>query len=264
MPADDKNIIQNLAAEITEYPYFHEIEHKHLRFEVRCFVKADAQMLINGVFKKIKSGDTVVITPGKSHRLDSAEKICFVTFFGIDKCFQDLNSDPLMVNFNNIIQTERLNEITDTVYRELAAKNVLFAERLAVLRNEFAVELLRSCSIPASDEKSRFSGHKLVTEVNEYINTRFKEKIRLDDIADFVGFNKSYLARIYKKNTGYTVWKRIGFLRSEYAKHLLETSSESIEEISQMCGFENNSYFRNLFKSHTGLTPAAYRRKFKI
>jgi AraC-like DNA-binding protein len=51
-------------------------------------------------------------------------------------------------------------------------------------------------------------------------------------------------------------------VRIEAAKKKLETTSETIEEITQHIGYEDSSTFRRLFKNHTKLSPREYRDKF--
>lgn len=260
MLTDNKNIMQNLAAEITEYSFFHEIEHRHSRFEVRYFITADASAVIKKDECQIKSGDLCVIMPGVPHRLCSDGPLCFISFFGIDQSFSEVNSDPSVLSFKKVIRDRQLRSIADRVYAELTEKNAFFGERLKALRDELAIELLRSCALPFSGTDAEASHHQITDAVNEYLNLHFKEKVRLEDIAAYTGFNKSYLSRVYKKSSGSTIWQRLGYLRCEYAKHLIETSGRNLEEISQMCGFENVSYFRKLFKAYTSYTPAAYRK----
>ena len=46
------------------------------------------------------------------------------------------------------------------------------------------------------------------------------------------------------------------------AEQLLTTGPDlSIEEVSGMTGFESSTYFRRIFKQHTGLSPREYRRR---
>ncbi|MNY61206.1 DNA-binding transcriptional regulator AraC [compost metagenome] len=47
------------------------------------------------------------------------------------------------------------------------------------------------------------------------------------------------------------------------AKELLEITDKSVEQISDMLGYENKNYFGKLFKAHTGFVPNAYRGQTK-
>ncbi|MGB0127930.1 MAG: helix-turn-helix domain-containing protein [Rhodocyclaceae bacterium] len=53
-------------------------------------------------------------------------------------------------------------------------------------------------------------------------------------------------------------------LRIEDAKRRLERTEASVDEIGWRVGYEDSAFFRRLFKRLTGLTPGAYRRRFRI
>jgi len=43
---------------------------------------------------------------------------------------------------------------------------------------------------------------------------------------------------------------------------MLETKSETFDEICCRSGYENSSHFRGIFKKYTGLLPTEYQKKF--
>ncbi len=49
---------------------------------------------------------------------------------------------------------------------------------------------------------------------------------------------------------------------ADRARELLEAGKDSIEDVGHAVGYEDPTFFRRLFKRTTGLTPAAYRRKY--
>jgi len=53
-------------------------------------------------------------------------------------------------------------------------------------------------------------------------------------------------------------------LRVEDAKRRLERTEDPIDEISWRVGYEDPAFFRRLFKRTTGMTPGAYRKRFRI
>ncbi len=68
-----------------------------------------------------------------------------------------------------------------------------------------------------------------------------------------------YFTTIIRKTSGRTAVSWIDDFVILEAKNLLKYSSMSIQEISYYLNFPNQSFFGKYFKSHTGMTPTAYR-----
>jgi transcriptional regulator GlxA family with amidase domain len=51
-------------------------------------------------------------------------------------------------------------------------------------------------------------------------------------------------------------------LRVERSRELLELGRLPVEDVGYAVGYEDPTFFRRLFRRTTGMTPAAYRRKF--
>ena len=69
-------------------------------------------------------------------------------------------------------------------------------------------------------------------------------------------------ARRFTAATGETPLAYLHRLRIDAARHLLETRPRSIADVSHAVGYEDLSFFRTLFKRHTGAPPRAYRSRF--
>jgi transcriptional regulator GlxA family with amidase domain len=50
-------------------------------------------------------------------------------------------------------------------------------------------------------------------------------------------------------------------LRVEKATTLLTESNLTLNEIALACGFEDQSWFSKIFKSHTGISPGKFREQ---
>jgi transcriptional regulator GlxA family with amidase domain len=69
-------------------------------------------------------------------------------------------------------------------------------------------------------------------------------------------------ARRFTSATGEAPLAYLHRLRIDAARHLLETRRKSVAEVSLAVGYEDLSFFRRLFKRHTGAPPRAYRARF--
>ncbi len=100
----------------------------------------------------------------------------------------------------------------------------------------------------------------LYLQIEQYIEQNYKFKISLDEIADTLHANRSYLSRLYKNKTGINLFDAILDRRIEAAKEYLITTNMKTYEISVAVGIEDAGYFSKMFKKKTGFSPKDYRK----
>jgi transcriptional regulator GlxA family with amidase domain len=103
----------------------------------------------------------------------------------------------------------------------------------------------------------------VVRRVENSLGLHFREPNAIAGAIDECGIPERSLNRRFKTATGTTPIGYVQNLRIEEAKRLLESSNNSSDEIAALVGYENQTFFRKLFKRCTGLTPGAYRRMFR-
>ncbi|MGG1553761.1 response regulator transcription factor [Paenibacillus ferrarius] len=103
----------------------------------------------------------------------------------------------------------------------------------------------------------------VVKKIKEYIHQHLKEKINLQNLADHVFMNKTYMCTLFKQETQMTVWNYIVAERMQQARNLLLNESLKIYEIAERIGYEDVDHFTSLFKKHYGLSPLEYKRRLK-
>jgi len=77
------------------------------------------------------------------------------------------------------------------------------------------------------------------------------------------GLAERSFKRRFKIATGYKPIDYVQTLRVEEAKHMLEATSEAIDQVARKTGYEDPTSFRRLFKRLTGVTPGRYRQRFQ-
>lgn len=78
-------------------------------------------------------------------------------------------------------------------------------------------------------------------------------------IAAQIHLNPDYLSYLFHKEAGQSLSNYIMNERIVLAKRLLKTTNKTLQDISEMTGFSNGSYFHKQFKRLTGMTPHQYR-----
>ncbi len=102
-----------------------------------------------------------------------------------------------------------------------------------------------------------------IRRCEEWLAEHIAESALIARVTEWSGLAERTLKRRFKKATGVPLKDYVQNLRVEAAKRLLESSREPVEEISVRVGYEDVSFFRQLFRRRTGLTPARYRRLFQ-
>ncbi len=93
----------------------------------------------------------------------------------------------------------------------------------------------------------------------KYIEENFSSKLLIDDVSRSVYMDKFYFCKFFKKALGTTFTQYILFVRICEAQHLLLSTNQSVEQISEKCGFHSVQYFNRCFKKLCNCTPKAYR-----
>lgn len=96
-----------------------------------------------------------------------------------------------------------------------------------------------------------------------YLDMHYQENISLDHLAEVSHLNKFYLSHIFSKAFGISPITYLLERRILHSKELLKSTDFSITQIAHTTGFSSSNYFSQSFKRYTGLTPAAYRKKYQ-
>jgi len=99
----------------------------------------------------------------------------------------------------------------------------------------------------------------IIYKAIEFINHKYMEKISLEVVADYVHLSSSYFSKLFKEETGYNFSTYLNNVRVEKSKKLLMNEDISLVDISNLVGFEDQSYFTKVFKKITGTTPGKFR-----
>jgi AraC family transcriptional regulator len=97
----------------------------------------------------------------------------------------------------------------------------------------------------------------------EMLHARFRENLSLDEVAGTVGVHPAHLARSFRRHLRCSAGEYVRRLRVEYACRELCGRDTPLAEIALDCGFVDQSHLSVVFKRHTGLTPAAYRKFYR-
>lgn len=131
---------------------------------------------------------------------------------------------------------------------------------VSALATLLVLALVRSRDLPpANSPRIKRSSTYLVEQAREYIFKNFSEELTLEGIAWHLRLSEEYLARLFKKETGQTVFEFVREFRLNTAKRLLAGTNHSVTQIARMAGFSAPTVFCRSFRAVFGISPMAYR-----
>lgn len=101
---------------------------------------------------------------------------------------------------------------------------------------------------------------RAVNEAIDYIFRHVEDEIGLEDVADHCHFSKYYFSRLFKEQTGESVYGFIKRVRLEQSAFRLKVEQERpVTEIGADYGY-SPSNFSSAFKLHYDMTPVRFRK----
>ena len=103
---------------------------------------------------------------------------------------------------------------------------------------------------------------KELLRIREFIEANYyQEKISTHMVYKALGIPPSRIFRLIKEEYNLTFKQLINRMRIEEAKRILKETDLRIIDIALSLGFNNVTYFNNLFKELEGVTPSDYRKR---
>lgn len=97
--------------------------------------------------------------------------------------------------------------------------------------------------------------HRLFEEEKIYL----QHTLRIDDLASKMGTNRTYVTRLMRMEYGMSFTDYVTSRRVEHSKHLLLTTTQTLEEVAEASGFSSASSYSRVFKRLTNDSPIAWR-----
>ena len=242
---------------------------EHSYTELYYITKGSGEFFIDKTLCPLQAHDFVIINPNVKHQLLSYEEneleaivIGMDGIFFTPNEFTDMNSSLYMKkslkdNYSNISFYFKsiLREVKKMDYNyEMVCQNLLEVLVTNIIR-------LTQCTITST---SSARTNKECTFIKRYIDHHFAESISLDYLAKMTHMNKYYMVHAFNKYIGYSPINYLIEKRISESKRLLETTNDSIAQIASKVGFSSQSYFSQVFKKSTQMTPNEYRKSKRL
>lgn len=106
---------------------------------------------------------------------------------------------------------------------------------------------------------SQSDEYTLINSSIAYIRANIST-VTVADMATQMAVSERTLRNLYYRYTGEAPLQVLQSIRMKEAKHLLESSSYTVNEIAERLGYKSTFYFSRLFKSVHSISPTEYRK----
>ncbi len=238
---------------------------EHTYTELYFITRGSGEFYIDNTLCPVQTNDLVIVNPNVLHQLLSySEYQIEAIVIGMDGIFftpnefTDMSSSlylkkSLKDNYKNI------SFYFKSILHEIKKMEFNYEEVCQNLLEILVTNVVRQtkCTITST---SSARTNKECAFIKRYIDHHFAENISLDSLATMTHMNKYYMVHAFNKYIGYSPINYLIEKRISESKRLLETTSQSIAQIASTVGFSSQSYFSQVFKKSTGMTPNAYRK----
>ncbi|MGL4335954.1 MAG: AraC family transcriptional regulator [Turicibacter sp.] len=233
-----------------------------VRFQylIHFILKGSGTYHINGKIHHIKQQQGFLIMPDtvtyyEADKEDPWEYV-WIGFNGVRAASYlnqaNLNEDSLIFDYhedlkNYVLHMLTLNQSTNANELEIQGLLYLFMSKLIATNNQV-------------NSKEKYKATEIYLEKSiQFIHNNYTNSIKINDIATYIGVNRSYLTHIFKQKLNMSPQEFLLSYRMDTACHLLTYTNLSIGDISRSVGYLDPLAFSKIFRKIIGMSPKKYR-----
>ena len=225
--------------------------HIHRAFEYFAQIEGSTEITVEDRKYLLKSGESVLVFPLQPHSYTCIERGKIqISIFSPEmvSSFYKKNKSKVPVNHQFVCHLPESIAI-DNIYHKKAIAYYICGDF------EQGREYV---------ERSHKLGDNLFVSLLIYADHHFRGQCLLRDAAVAVGYDYAYVSKFFKSKAGMSFRQYINRLRILESKQLLTTTSQSISEVGEACGFASTRAFDREFYAQTGMTPSEYKKSSEL
>lgn len=242
----------------------HQPPHLHNAMEIVCVTKGTLELGVGQELYLMETGDIGVVFPDVIHHYQVFSSEVNEAVF--------INAPQMIFGrFENVLRNNapqypvvKSDVIPDEVYRAVESIIDTGQNDIWVVQAYLQIILARCIPMMKLVEKSKVGSDDIIYRTVSYISANFNKSISLDGMAHDLGVSKFALSRLFSKTFHSSFNQYVNEARLGYACQRIETTDDTLTEISMDSGFGSLRTFNRVFKEKYRLTPSEYRNKLQI
>lgn len=247
--------------------------HWHAALEIILPINNYYDAIAGQVSYHLLPGDILVIPSGEMHRLvapESGRRFIYMFDSSIMKLkgfsgIQSILTQPMLITQNtfpkiyddlyHILIQMQCEYFAQNTYAELSIYSLLL--HFFVILGYDHIDSINSFPNVRLNKKKEYI--KKFSELLAYIDTHYMDELKLDDLANMIGFSKYHFSRLFQQYTNFSFVSYINYRRLKVAEELLMQPELTVTDVAIQSGFNSISTFNRLFRKEKNCTPSEYR-----
>lgn len=236
-------------------------------YVLHFIVDGKGKFTIDGITTQLKTGDMFILPKGKVafYQADGEHPWTYLWVgFSGSKAENILSKTQLLDHYfcHSTLESKVLDQIVKlTQFRDQKLDDVTELQLTAELYKLLAFLMKEFPSKAMSDSSILIQNY--IKQSKKIIHTQYGNPLKISDIAKKLNLNRSYLYKIFKEETDYSLKDYLIQIRMEKSADLLTRTTFHISEIANAVGFPDALAFSKAFKKHFGQSPSHYRKALK-
>lgn len=249
-------------------------DHFHDSYEIYYLLAGERNYYVNNLVYALRSGDLIFINRNELHRTMAQGTVRherILINFRHDLLAGLMEHMPLELPFFH----EQCLLLRPDAHEQGIIENLLFAmleeqkaERtqqtpyLQTLLIQLLIGMNRiresapDAIAPVNNDKQRKA-----YEIIDYLQTHYAERLTLEQLSETFFLSSTYLCRLFKQSTGFTIVEYLNTVRVQEAQRRLRETNDKVTRIAEDTGFDNIAHFGRVFKAVAKRSPLQYRKQ---
>ena len=232
---------------------------KHTFYEIQYALKGRIGMLIgDGERITFDESDFIVIPPDTYHQIvdGDTEGERFIMAFTLEPLTDAVRgASERLHSLLPHRETDRMRDILSLMVGKDYSGTSLRKRQLSALIECFLAEILEAetQTAPAfqSSPAEKKAANRTVGEIMTFIHSRGGIGISVGELARIINISQRHLNRLFVSVTGESPKEAINHEKMKRIEALVSTTSLSLGEISQLCGFSDEYAMNKFFRRYT-------------
>lgn len=237
--------------------------HWHDEWELVRVLDGTVQVDMDNYSQELGPGDVFLLSGGIRHcyRPAGCTARRLAMLFQPELLLPQLRSLPPRINPFSTQWPQsaavQIREAADVMYREFVTAQPGY--ELEICAQLSRVLSLAVRELPVLEREEEGTGAGELAQVFRYLSEHYREDINLSGCAAAVGYNPSYLSRMFRQKTGVSFHTYLCTMRIRQACWLLLYTREPVTAVAEQAGFQSIKTFNRAFRETQGCSPMEYR-----